>query len=62
MLEHDATSLLLLSPPVTPLTRKRADASDPTAANAKSRLSSNTDDYVSSPHKQSMTLHIGLIW
>ena len=36
MLEHDATSLLLLSPPVTPLTRKRADASDPTAANAKS--------------------------
>ena len=36
VLEHDASSLVLLSPLVTPLTRKRADASDPTAANAKS--------------------------
>ena len=29
-----------------------------TAANAKARLSSNTDDYVSSPHKASLTLHV----
>ena len=29
-----------------------------TADNAKARLSSNTDDYVSSPHRNSLTLHV----
>ena len=29
-----------------------------TSANAKARLSSNSEDYVSSPHKTSLTLHV----